>query len=64
MTHTGFHGGSSFLEHVRFIDAVRSGRPAGVTVDDGLWSVAMGVAAHRSIDEGRVVHLDEVGNPA
>lgn len=64
VAYTGFHSGSSFLEHVRFIDAVRSGRPAEVTADDGLWSVAMGVAAHRSIDEGRVVHLDEAGNPA
>ncbi len=64
VAYTGFHSGSSFLEHVRFIDAVRSGRPAEVTVDDGLWSVAMGVAAHRSIDEGMVVHLDDAGNPA
>jgi hypothetical protein len=31
-----------------------------VDVADGLLSVAMGVAAHRSIDEGRVVDLDEV----
>ena len=54
-----FHGGSSYLEHVRFIDCLRGGRPAEVTVDDGLWSVVMGAAAHRSIDEGRVVHVDE-----
>jgi hypothetical protein len=26
----------------------------------GLMSVAMGVAAHRSIDEGRVVTMEEV----
>jgi hypothetical protein len=31
-----------------------------VGVEDGVWSVAMGVAAHRSIDEGRVVELSEV----
>lgn len=54
-----FHGGSSYIEHLRFIDCLRAGRPAEVTVLDGLWSVAMGAAAHRSIDEGRVVHLAE-----
>ena len=31
-----------------------------MTVQDGLWSVAMGVAAHRSIDLGRPVDLAEV----
>jgi predicted dehydrogenase len=55
-----FHGGSSFLEHVRFIDSIRTGAPPMVTTVDGVWSVAMGVAAHRAIDEGRVVALDEV----
>ena len=30
-----------------------------ITVDDGLWSVVMGAAAHRSIDEGRAVHIAE-----
>ena len=57
----GFHGGSSYIEHVRFIDCVRNGRQPEVTVDDGLWSVATGVAAHRSIDEGRPVTLEELG---
>lgn len=54
-----FHGGASYLEHKRFIECFRSGSPAEVTVDDGLWSVVMGAAAHRSIDEGRVVHIAE-----
>ncbi|HVM09129.1 MAG TPA: Gfo/Idh/MocA family oxidoreductase [Acidimicrobiales bacterium] len=58
--HEGFHHGSSYLEHLDFLDAIRSGGAAKVTVDDGLWSVAIGVAAHRSIDESRRVELDEV----
>ncbi len=58
VTYGGFHHGSSFVEHRRFAACVREGRPAEVTVDDGLWSVLMGVAAHRSIDQGRIVHLD------
>jgi len=59
VAYEGFHHGSSFREHLRFIEQVRSGGDALVTVDDGLWSVAMGAAAHRSIDERRPVDLDE-----
>lgn len=61
--HTGAHHGASYLEHVAFADAIRSGARPSVGVDDGVWSVAMGVAAHRSIDEGRPVDLDELGLP-
>lgn len=57
----GGHHGASFLELLGFRDAIRSGSAPAVTVDDGLWSVAMGVAAHRSIDEFRLVALDEFG---
>lgn len=56
----GDHHGSSYFEHVEFLDAIRSGTAAPITLDDGLWSVAMGVAAHRSIDENRPVALAEV----
>jgi myo-inositol 2-dehydrogenase/D-chiro-inositol 1-dehydrogenase len=59
VAYDGLHHGSSFVEHQRFVACVRAGRPAEVTVDDGLWSVLIGAAAHRSIDEGRVVHLAE-----
>lgn len=58
--HVGLHHGASYLEHVDFRAAIVDGRPAAVTLTDGLWSVAMGVAAHRSIDEGRPVMIAEV----
>jgi predicted dehydrogenase len=51
------------MEHLGFIQAVRTGSPPAVTFDDGLWAVAMGAAAHRSIDEGRAVTLAELGAP-
>ena len=60
VAHEGFHHGSSYLEHVDFLDAVRSGRPPAVDVEQGLLAVAVGVAAHRSIDEGRAVAMTEV----
>jgi len=59
----GFHHGSSYLEHLDFVAAIRNGAAPGVTLQDGLLAVAVGVAAHRSIDEGRAVTLDEVLTP-
>ena len=56
----GLHHGASYLEHVDFVDAIRTGAPAKVTLEDGMLAVAVAVAAHRSIDERRVVELAEV----
>ncbi len=57
--HEGFHHGSSYLEHLAFAEAVRSGTAPDVNVEDGLWSVAVGMAAHRSIEQRRPVDLGE-----
>jgi predicted dehydrogenase len=56
----GFHHGASFLEHLDLVRAVREGTSALVTAEDGFWSVVMGAAAHRAIDERRVVEIDEL----
>ena len=56
----GFHHGSSYLEHLDFLAACRAGTAPAVSLDDGLWSVAVGVAAQRSVAEGCVVELAEV----
>ncbi len=60
IAHEGLHHGSSFVEHVRFLAAIRGEGEVEVGLDDGLWSVAVGVAAHRSIDEGRIVEMKEI----
>jgi predicted dehydrogenase len=53
----GFHHGSSYLEHLDFIEACRQGRSPGVSLTDGLNSVAVGVAAQRSIETGLPVTM-------
>jgi myo-inositol 2-dehydrogenase/D-chiro-inositol 1-dehydrogenase len=58
--HRGLHHGASYLEHLAFLAAIRDGQPAAVTLTDGLWSVAVGEAAHRSVECGRPVELSEV----
>ena len=60
VAHEGFHHGASYVEHLRFLEAIRTGSAPEVGVDDGLWSVAVGVAAQRSIAEARPVELAEV----
>ncbi len=58
--HVGYHHGASYLEHLGFLKSIRNGTAPAVTVEEGLWSVAVGVAAHRSIDEGRAVLISEL----
>jgi len=59
----GLHHGSSYLEHVDFADAIRNNTAPKVDVIDGLWSVAIGEAAHRSIAEHRPTSLAEILPP-
>ena len=58
--YAGHHFGASYIEHQRFAAAVREGRPPEIDLAEGLRAVAVGRAAHRSIDERRVVALDEL----
>jgi hypothetical protein len=59
VAYAGAHFGASYIEVDKFVKAVSSDDKAEVTVNDGLWSVVLGVAAHRAIDERRVVEIAE-----
>ncbi len=61
VAHVGFHFGASFVECQRFVHAVLHNHTTEVSVTDGLWSVVIGAAAHRSIEEGRAVQISEFG---
>ena len=56
----GQHFGASYIEHQKFAQAVRNGTAPEIPLEEGLRAVATGLAAHKSIDEGRVVALSEV----
>jgi predicted dehydrogenase len=56
----GFHYGASYLEHKKFHQAIVEGGQPEVTLEEGLRSVAVGLAAHKSIDEKRPVLMSEV----
>ncbi len=57
----GAHHGSTFLEHLAFVQAIRSGGKPIVSVEDGALAVGVGVAAERSVRELRPVEMRELG---
>lgn len=60
ITYHGHHQGSSQLEHLDFIATCRAGGQPGVSLEDGLLAVAMGLAAQVSIERGTWVDVSEV----
>jgi myo-inositol 2-dehydrogenase/D-chiro-inositol 1-dehydrogenase len=57
----GFHYGASFIEHTKFHHAITIGSTTSeVSLEEGLRSVATGLAAQKSIAEGRPVLMSEV----
>jgi predicted dehydrogenase len=60
LKYLGQHFGTSWIEHQKFAHALRNGLPPEIPLEEGLRAVATGLAAHKSIDEGRVVALSEV----
>ena len=55
--YTGGHHGASYLEHLGFLEAIRSGGEPAVSLSDGMWAVAVGLAAHESVDQGCAVEV-------
>ncbi|KAI5055538.1 hypothetical protein GOP47_0029059 [Adiantum capillus-veneris] len=58
----GLHHGSSFLEHLEFLAAVTSPgeRPPIASLYEGMLSVAIGMAAQKSIETGKPVSLGDI----
>ena len=58
--YAGQHFGASYIEHQRFAAAIRNGTSPEVSLAEGMRCVAVGLAAHRSIDTGLPVKLADV----
>ena len=58
--HEGTHSGSSYVEHLKFREALLEGNEPEVGLIDGFWSVAVGEAAHLSVERKSIVEIDEV----
>lgn len=59
---TGNHGGSTYLEHELFYDAIAGKAVSYPTARDGFWSVIIGEAAERSVQTGQVVLISDILN--
>jgi predicted dehydrogenase len=57
----GDHNGATFFQHRRFADVVRGRGSVEVTLADGWWAVAVGLAAQRSAVTGQAVELAREG---
>jgi predicted dehydrogenase len=51
----GDHNGSTYYQHVRFLELVRNGGTPEVSVTDGAWAVRMGLAAQKAARDHAVV---------
>jgi myo-inositol 2-dehydrogenase / D-chiro-inositol 1-dehydrogenase len=61
----GHHYGSSYLEHLDVLETVKSFKSGArlehtAGLEQGTLSVAIGVAAHKSIEEGRPIFMKEL----
>jgi predicted dehydrogenase len=56
----GDHNGSTFYQHQRFRRAALGEQAVEVTLEDGWWAVAMGMAAQQSAITGEAVRFDSV----
>lgn len=54
------HCGATYYEHVHFIDNIEGKQTSTATVEEGFWSVVVGVAAEESVKRGQVVYIDEL----
>lgn len=53
----GDHNGSTYYQHRGFAAAARSNGPVDVTLTDGWWAAAMGMAAQQSAETGQAVEF-------
>jgi predicted dehydrogenase len=55
----GNHHGSTYYEHLSFLEAIKNNTPPEVSLEGGLRAVAIGEAAEISIKENRVVMMND-----
>jgi len=54
------HMGGTYFEHKYFIDNIEGKETRTATIDEGFWSVAVGIAAERSVKSGEKVYIQDM----
>ena len=58
----GHHHGSTYYEHLAFLNAIKNNSVPEVSLSDGLIAVVVGEAAEKSIKLGRLIKIEEIIN--
>ena len=58
----GHHHGSTYYEHLAFLNAIKNNSVPEVSLSDGLIAVVVGEAAEKSIKLGRLINIEEIIN--
>ena len=54
------HNGATYYEHINFVDNIKGNKTTTATVDEGYWSIIVGVAAEESIKVGKPIKIEEL----
>lgn len=54
------HMGGTYFEHKKFVDNLDGKDTNTATIDEGFWSVIVGIAAEKSLHTGKVIDIDEL----
>ena len=54
------HMGGTYFEHKYFVDNISGVKTDTATIEEGFWSVVVGIAAEKSVRTGQVVYIDEL----
>ena len=54
------HNGSTYMEHVHFIDNIEGKQTTTSQTEEGFWSIVVGVAAEESLKTGKIVQINDL----
>ena len=54
------HMGATFFEHKYFIDAIDGNPRNTATIEEGFWSVVVGIAAEQSAKTGKIIQISDL----
>jgi predicted dehydrogenase len=54
------HTGGTYFEHRHFVDNIEGKTTDTATIDEGFWSVVVGIVAEKSVHSGQVVYIDKL----
>lgn len=57
---TSGHMGGTYFAHKYFVDNIEGRETRTATIDEGFWSVVVGIAAERSVKSGEKIYIDDI----